>query len=337
LFVALPQTKTMKKLILTLVLLYTVVTGSNGHPSWGIVVDKHQNIYFADIAHNEMGSVWKLTKEGKLELLLGNFHAHNVSLDKNGNIITAHGENTHTMIRLNTDGSIDTLFNTKNHKNFFGGNCTYSIGGEIIFGIEKYLWRIDDSGQRQKVSTYKFEKNQSVYCDKEGNTYGPNIEAGNGKVVKIDSQGNAVVIGENLITKLDRDYDPHQDALLGIVKNGNHIYIAETAGQRIIKISENGQSETFYKSKGTWFPSGIDFFSNDAYILEYNFTGGIKGPRITKVDQLGNATVVFDFETYQKPAESSKSKEKTAKFSWVYLFASLFGIAAILVVLKFIL
>ena len=114
----------------------------SAHPSWGIVVGKNRTVYFADLFHNERGSVWKLSKDGHLELLLSDFHAHNVSLDASGNLVTAHGEGDHTMIRIKTDGSMDTLYHTLDHNQFFGGNCTFSIQGEIIFGIEKFIWKI---------------------------------------------------------------------------------------------------------------------------------------------------------------------------------------------------
>ena len=205
---------------------------SIAHPSWGIVVDKNKNIYFADIAHNGRGSVWKLTKEGKLELLFKDFHAHNVNLDNNGNLITAHGEmDEHTMIRLHANGFIDTLFHANDYRIFNGGNCTYTPKGEIIFSANHYLWRLNEQGVKEKISKHYFEWNQTIYVDEDGNYYAPDIGDGKGKLVKIDTNGIAEVIAQNLITKINRPYDKHADVLMGITKgcdgNLSLIHISE--------------------------------------------------------------------------------------------------------------
>jgi len=293
-------TAIMKKLIYLLCgLLYTSIIF--GHPPWGIAVDNEKNIYFADIMHHGMGAVYKLTHEGQLEILFKDFHAHNVSLDKNGNLITSHGENNHTMIRLNSDSTIDTLFHTDNHTEFFGGNSSYSPSGEIIFGIEKYFWKINQQGKREKLSEHKFTWNQTIYADEDGNYYGPDIGEGNGQVIKINKQGQSSIIATDLITKLGRPVDPHNDILMGITKGyDGFIYIAEIAGRRIIKILHNKQTETFYISDEDWFPTAIDFFAGEAFILEYKISGKHRGPRVIKVDESGKRTELFNYSTYWK-------------------------------------
>lgn len=295
--------KIIKYFLLFIGCIYTTTT-VYAHPSWGIVVDKDKNIYFADILHNGMGSVWKLGQDGKLELLFKEFHAHNVSLDKNFNLVTAHGErDRHTMVRVNLNGSIDTLFHTNDFKNFNGGNCTYTINNEIIFSAEHYIWRLNKYGKKEKISDHYFEWNQTVYADKEGNYFAPDIGDGKGKLIQINSIGEAKIIAENLISKSERPYDKHADVLMGITRGrDNNIYIAELAGQRIIKIEDEGKTETFYTSTGDWVPTGLDFFSGDAYILEYKEKNGYEGPRIIKVDESGNKTELFNFDKYQKEA-----------------------------------
>lgn len=289
------------KYILTLTILIVITQITNAHPSWGIVVDKNENIYFADIMHNGMGSVWKLTNNGKLELLFENFHAHNVSLDADGNLITAHGENNHTMVRLNTNGTIDTLYHCLNHKEFNGGNCTYTPFGEIVFAAQKYLWRINKYGKKEKISNYKFGWNQTLYADENGNYYATDIGDGIGKLIKIDSTGKSTIMASNLISKLDRPFDRHADILMGITLGcDGHVYVTELAGKRIIKVLDNKKTETFYTSSDGWFPTGVDFFSGNAYILEYKSENGYEGPRIIKIDESGNKSVLLNYDTYQK-------------------------------------
>ncbi len=329
----------MKKLFLFLLLAFAPCFHSIAHPAWGIVVDKHKNIYFADIVHNGRGSVWKLNPDGKLELLLGDFHAHNVSIDKEGNLYTAHGEGNHTMLRLPPNGKIDTLISTTDIKAFFGGNCTYSPNGEILFSIHNRIWAIDKEGNKRQASEHIFKWTQTIYADEEGNIYAPDIKIGKGSLVKIDSNGKSYTIATNLYSKLDRPINPHQDVLLGITKGcDDHIYIAETAGQRIIKILEDGQTETFYKSDGDWFPCGIDFFAGDAYILESRFgKNGLVGPRITLITEQGKKSILFEYgktqpvsntETEEQAPESPK-EEKGPTLLFVFSLFIAFAISAI--------
>jgi len=294
----------MTKILLFICLILIVVCKKSlfAHPSWGIVVDKNRTIYFADIIHNGRGSVWKLSYDGKLELLLEDFHAHNVSLDKDFNLVTAHGEmDEHTMVRINFDGSIDTLFHANNYKLFNAGCCTYTQKNEIIFSAEHFLWRLTANGEREKISDHYFEWNQTVYADNRGNYLAPDIGDGMGKLIQIDSNGLARVVASDLITKSNRPYDKHADVLMGITRGcDNQIYIAELAGHRIIKIAEDGTAQTFYTSSGDWVPTGIDFFAGEAYILEYKEKNGIAGPRIIKVDELGYESELFNFDDYQE-------------------------------------
>ncbi|MAY84358.1 MAG: hypothetical protein CMP59_09530 [Flavobacteriales bacterium] len=296
---------------------------THAHPSWGIAVDDERNIYFADILHHDRGSVWRLSSEGKLELLFQDFHAHNVSLDANYNLVTAHGEmDEHFMISLNKDGSIDTLFNTNDYKKFNGGCCAYSPKNEIVFSAEHYLWRLNKNGKREKLSDHYFEWNQTVYADDNGNYYGPDIADGKGKLIRIDSNGEASVIATDLITKLERPYDKHADVLMGITKGcDGYMYIAELAGQRIIKILEEGKTQDFYISEGDWVPTGIDFFSGDAYILEYKEKNGYAGPRIIKIDESGNKSEIFNYDEYEEGnAAPLIDKNKGPTNWWLYSF-----------------
>ena len=292
----------------------------SAHPSWGIVVDKNKNIYFADISHNERGSVWKLHNDGKLELLLSDFHAHNVNLDAEGNLITAHSEGDHTLVRISPENDLDTLYQKSNWDEFFGGNCTYSKKGNIYFVINHFVWKIDSSGNLTKHSPHRFEWTQTIYVDDEENVYVPEIGDCSGFLYKIHPDGEVVLLAKDLISNLLRPRMKHMDVLLGITKgcDGN-IYIAETAGRRIIKILDNQQSETFYKADKNWTPVGIDFYAGDAYILEYKGFGRSKGPRITKITETGKKSVIFNFNHYESIPKEALLNKNTFGFS-AFLF-----------------
>lgn len=274
------------------------------HPPWGIVCDDFGNLYFADIMHHGRGSVWKITATGKAELLLTDFHAHNVSLDGQGRLITAHGEEHHTMIRLWPDGRTDTLISSNDHHDFFGGNCTYSPDGEIIFGIEGFLWRIDDEGVREKISEHHLEWNQCILAAADGNFYAPDIGNGRGELWKITRSGTAELLATDLISKFDdQPYDRHDDILLGMAQDEEgQIYICEKAGARIIRINGPGDHKTWYESEEGWFTSGLCFRNNHSYILEFREDGSA-GPRVISFDQNGNSQVLWAYTSNWKDSE----------------------------------
>ncbi len=301
---------------------------SVAHPPWGLEIDAEGNFYFADIFHNERGTLWKLSHDGKLEALLKDFHAHNVDLDSDGNVISAHGEDNHTMIRLLKNGQRDTLFHTTNFKEFFGGNCTYTPQGDIIFHIEKFLWKINAEGQREKISDHEFNWSQTIYSDALGKVYVPDIGVGNGSLLQIGVDGKATVIAENLMTLEDGIFDPTEDVLLGITKDAKgNIYIAETGGRRIIKIDPSGSTEDFYSSNDKWFPTAIEFFQGDSYVLEFKADGGYGGPRIAKITAEGEISEVFNYDTYTLARKKDLDEDPDENRN-VYLV--LFGIAALL-------
>lgn len=262
------------------------------HPAYGIVVDKYRNIYFADIHHNGRGSLWKLPNGGSPELLLGDFHAHNVALDEEGNIYSAHGEDTHTMIRISNNG-IDTLFSTSDITKFFGGNATYSQG-RIIFSLNHYLWKIEKD-VTTKLSDHYFEWNQSIYADEDGVIYASDKAYNGGSIVKIKKDECSEVIASKLISILSRPVDKHNDVILGITKGcDDNIYVAESAGKRIIQVNKDGSTKTYYSPTDNWTPVGIDFFSGDAYVLEYQIEKNL-GPRITLIKEDFTKEILYQY------------------------------------------
>lgn len=279
------------------------------HPSYGIAVDSDGNIYFADLFHNERGSVWKLSSKGELTLLLGNFHAHNLGLDASGNLYVSHGEGTHTMVRRNMNGRIDTIINTTDIREFFGGNAIYR-NGMTYFQIDKQVWTIDEDGNKKKYADHRFDWNQSLFVDSDGNIFGPDLGKGEGygEVIRLSTNGSSKIVVEDLLTILDRGYDPHQDVLLGIGQDDQgFLYIAETAGRRIIKFKEDGYKDDFYVTEAPWFPTGITFHNGSAYILEYKSDHGYGGPRITKITD-GESEVIFNYDSHVNPIKPTEKE-----------------------------
>ncbi|NNF34128.1 MAG: hypothetical protein HKN68_08470 [Saprospiraceae bacterium] len=280
-------------LLLIIVVLNQIVSA---HPAYGIVMDHQGNLYFTDIMHNGRGTLWKLDKNKKLTAVLKNFHAHNVNVDSGGNIYSAHGEDTHTLIRIAASGSIDTLIMTEDMTEFFGGSCTVSPDGQIYFGIDKKVWLWTPEGNRA-INAQDLKWNQGFYVDENETIYATDIGRGaGGSLVEIRKDGTSHIIAEHLIDVGDRDFDPTSEVLLGVNKDeeGN-LYVADLGGKRIAQITPEGIVKTHYQSGSDWNPSGIFINEGEEYILEIGNDG--QGPRIIK--KVGSTTeVYFDYATH---------------------------------------
>ena len=80
------------------------------HEGWGIVVDREGQIYFSDIPTN---TIWRITRDGKLEAFLRNKHSHALILSENGTIYGTHEHHAASVggvWRIAPDGSFSDFF-----------------------------------------------------------------------------------------------------------------------------------------------------------------------------------------------------------------------------------
>ena len=68
-------------------------------------------------------------------------------------------------------------------------------------------------GNKRKYSEQYLEWNQAIYVDEEGLVYVPDKELENGSIYRIDLDGQATLIASDLISKLDRPKDKHNDVI----------------------------------------------------------------------------------------------------------------------------
>ncbi|MCB0661648.1 MAG: hypothetical protein KDC24_02820 [Saprospiraceae bacterium] len=292
------------------------------HPPWGIATDIEGNIYFPDLTHHSRGALWKIDKKGKLILLEEDFHAHNVVTDKFGNVYSSHGEADQYFIRFSPKGKKDTLVHKDNFNDFFGGNCTITKDGKIVFGIENKIWTLDNQGNRVPYTDFEFSWNQALFADEEGNLFATDIKRHNGSIVKIPKNGKPEIVAENLISSKPEERNLHNDVLLGMGKDeAGELYVAETAGKQILKVKAGEKPSTFYKSEDEWTPTAITFRDGVAYILE-SHESNAKGPKITIIQNGKKPKTLFDFPNYFKDAWTqmqSQSYQLRNSF-WVGMF-----------------
>lgn len=290
----------MYRTFLLIVLGLFFMRSASAHPAYGIVVDARGNIYFTDIAHGGMGTLWMLSTDGELRPLLSNFHAHNVDIDGAGNLYTAHGEGDHSMLRIQRSGKIDTLLTTTKISRFFGGNCTYSPNEGMLFGHRQRIWRAKAKGSPELAHPHTFEWNQNILAGDGGVLYATDIGSGNGRVIKLCPDGTSEVLADDLFSGLDRKHDPHADVLLGLELDGEgNLYVSETGTRQILQIGTDKEVRSFYRSSGPWCPSGVFFWQKDAYILEFNTQDMKVGPQITRLNRSGETDPIFNFSKHK--------------------------------------
>src|SRR5688500_3265046 len=81
------------------------------HAGWGIVVDRQGQIYFSDIPTN---TIWRITREGKLEAFLSNKHSHALVLGEDGSVYGTHEHQLTAAFgrvwRIAPDGTFSDIF-----------------------------------------------------------------------------------------------------------------------------------------------------------------------------------------------------------------------------------
>ncbi len=322
------------KLATTIILSVFVCASSSAHPSYGLEADSKGNFYFADISKNGRGTVWKLTNSGKLIVLLKDFHAHSVKVDHEDNLWVANGEDHHYLLKVSPSGKMDTVVSTRDFNHFFGGNCTITSNGEVVFGINKQIYRWTSDGP-ELYSDLKLGWNNMLYGDNLGNVYVNDLELDDGSLFRVKPGGEYQLLASNLIDKSD-GYDRHSDIILGVgTDSQGSVYLADMGGRRIIKISEGGKTSDIYTASGPWTPTGVTFHKGIPYILE--FTDKLAGPRITLIKSNGESEVFFDYERYKKgsigaPGSPSKNRGMPVFFS---LLVALLMFTAVLIYAKY--
>ena len=286
-------------------------TPAQARPSYGIAVGADGTVYFTDVLHLGRGTIWALRPNGHLDTLARDFHAHSLSLDENGILYAATGDDEHMLVTFLPNGLRDTVISTDNEEEFYGTNATISPSGEIFFGVNNHIWKCTDT-VCQKVVELRLEWNPSLYVDGRGFVYATEVGSFNGELWKIDPRDSSFrVIASDLITSFPgRKRHINDDILLGISGDAyGNIYVAETAGRRVVCIDSLGRISTFMRSKKPWYPTGITFAKDVAYVLEYAFDSTWHGPRVVMVEKDGDRSVLVEIGAVEEaPVEEPLNK-----------------------------
>lgn len=310
--------------LVTFLFLCTASTFNFAHPSWGIAVTDEGEIYFADVLHNS-GTLWKINTEGQLVKVLTDFHAHDLHLDKKGNIWLAEnlwiegkieGEGKHTLIKINQDESLDTLITTFDRDLFSGTNFAIGSNGTIYFENNNYIYRYN-AEQPELLIDHEFGRVKCIWMDTDDNLWiGDNL-TNNGTLYKYTPKGQLITYSTELLPHPPEQplfKEKHLQFITGISKDeNNNVYVSENAGCRIIKVAPDGKKSTFYQAPVFWTPLNVAFYKDKAYILEIGYNKKHKGPRIIEKDESGAIQQVVNVEN--APKETIRNAEEDNSFT----------------------
>ena len=264
-----------------------VVTGlmlapsrAEAHEGWGIVVHRSGWIYVADIPAN---IIWRISRDGKVELVAAGKHSHALVLDSAGNIS---GTNPHLTLpirsvwRLGLNGQLsDIIAPTENFplglQSFLmdsAGNM-YSVNARNAQTPELLLLRRNPDGQITTLAGGTVGHRDGIsstaqFAGIDGMAWGPDgsLYLTDGPYVRrVFQDGTVTTLGTAQLTERKWDED-----LLGIaVAASGDVYVADHAGRRILKITPAGAASTVRRTGWLWTPTGIAVAGDGLYVMEH--------------------------------------------------------------------
>jgi hypothetical protein len=301
--------------VITVLTIFTIclslTNSSSAHPAWGIVVDRHGQVYFSDLK-----TIRKIDAEGKLSVFRpeDNRHTHDLNIDEAGNIygiddlydpatrrfttavwkMTPRGEFSYLFAPTDNPPRGMSLWKDRN------GN-TYSVEQNNQLKRETLLLKRTPSGNVSVLAGGRYgyadgKGSQARFGSIVGLTFGSD-----GSLYLTESSNVRKVTMEGIVTTLARNIMVENgnleegSALFGIAIDAQgNAFIADYGNRRILKIAPNGQRFTLLRSEESWFPTGIAEKNGDLYILEESHTQASvpTGARVRKLSPDGKISVL---------------------------------------------
>lgn len=254
---------------------------ARAHEGWGIVVDRQGQIYFSDIPTN---TIWRITREGKLEAFLSNKHSHALVLGEDGSIYGTqehHATAIGSVWRIAPDGSFSDVFTPAPD-----------------FPLNLHPFIIDSDGniystnsisfpnQSDKVTLLKAAPNGKVTIlagSIRGHRDGQGSEAqfsgidgmawaADGSLYVTDGvyvrrvamDGTVITLGGGALTSPSFGED-----LMGLAVSPGSVYAADYSRRRLLELMPDGNTRTILETGWFWSPTGAAFVEGDLYVLEH--------------------------------------------------------------------
>jgi streptogramin lyase len=338
----------MKNAFLTLICAFFVsFTQTYSHPSWGIVVNEKGDVFFADVMHNGIGTLWKLDREGNVHKVLTDFHAHDLQFDSDGNLWIAEnrwiqgvveGEGENLLLRISPQGKIDTVIFTDDWDQFYGGTFALSPDG-VYFTLNGRIYHKKINGSTTLFLDHTFERIVTLYSDAEYNLWITDKAYKNGTLFLYNNTEGLREYATGLLPVAPENPvfdEPRHQLLYGIAKdNEGYLYVAENSARNLIRIAPDGTKKIVYSSTPPWHPIGAAFFNKTTFIMEAGFDHTNIGPRILRMDPDGTITELFNHETYEGQSTTPGKVDKNNRPKWWFLMILLPIIAILTYTIRF--
>lgn len=307
-------------IIAVIILCLSLADSVSAHPSWGIVVDRNNQIYFSDLE-----TIWKIDAQGKLTVFragVSGRHTHELNIDEAGNL--------------------------------YGEDVTYEPSTQRW---QVALWKMTPAGGFAYVlsPTYAPPNGTSIWKDRSGNTYlvalsnnetlvlkrAPNGNVttlvgsqkaaseyrqvilssvggmaftaegalyltDNSNIRKVTPEGVATLAARNIAIE-NRAESPMPDSaitrLFGIAVNAQgDALVADYGNRRVIKITSGGAISTVARAERPWAPTGVALKDDNLYILEFGFKPpSTYTPRVRRLSPDGRITLLATTEENGNP------------------------------------
>lgn len=302
--------------ILSIVALCALTTGRAwAHPSWGIVVDRSNQIYFSDLE-----TIWKIDAQGKLTVFragVGGRHIHELAMDEDGNLYGGElsyepgtGRYLNALWKMTPEGVFAyTLAPT------YTPPKGMSIWRDRDGGMYSALWKSNSEHELLLLKRTTDGKITTVFGSKEtadelrqvvlysvgGMTFGADgslYVADGANVRKVEMNGVVTTLARNLAPDNSSNNPAGKSAtthLLGIAVDAEgSVFVADNDNRRVLKIALDGKVTTLIRAEQPWSPSGVAFRGGTLYILENGFTPPrtFNGVRVRKLSPDGKITVL---------------------------------------------
>jgi len=291
--------KYFKSIFFSFLLLCT--TNLFSHPSWGIVVDENGCIYFADVMHNGDGTLWKIDLQSmELETVFEKFHAHQIYIDDNDDIIAGvaiwrtgeiEGEGHNYLFKYHTGSKkLDTLLFTNDWDEFHGQNFALSKDySEVYFSMNKQLHLKPLKGKVRPLLDMKFERINTMTTNVDGSLWFTDSRTNNGTLYKWTKEKGLEEIAYNLMPQnpespIFKEKNHHLFFGIAFTHEGNPL-LTENANRSITEITKDSKTKTRYTSSLNWSPTGIYYKDDQYYIIETGYNKRHLGPRIIITDK----------------------------------------------------
>jgi protocatechuate 3,4-dioxygenase beta subunit len=271
----------------------------SAHPSWGIVVDPDENIYFVDVMHNGDGTLWRIAPHyQKLEAVFTKFHAHQMIMDQSGQIWIAQaiwrsgeieGEGYNFLYRFSPEtNNLDTVVFTEDWDEFYGGSFTMSADSRSAYFQmnEQVQVKPLEGGKTHPLLNHKFGRINTLATGPDGTLWITDKRHKGGTLFRWSSTTGLEEYATELLPDNPADpiFEEERHQLLygiGFSVSGNPL-ITDNSQRCIQEILPGNKKKRVFQSEKNWHPVGVYERNERYYVMETGWSKkGHLGPRIS--------------------------------------------------------